>query len=336
MHTPRGSQMLACIILSCLLLLSCTPDPITDGMVAESGPVHRSEFAEDDDGPQCPLALYWEMEDLLLAVGGETPWICPPKPGYIGYSIELPNTEAPDSLTVSLGGRPPDELILRDYGPHCANAPLAVLADGSHGESAVLSIDPYADTCRLRDCTEFADQSRSATVTLGAESSTLSRLSQQRLEIRWTTTDGIPLLLAADGLDAEQILRLAQSVSLEPANPPRLRLVGGVAGFESVERSLSPGTWLPGLNAAALYTISGRAIQIAVAYDHGFSAAATYAASSSTTQLLETPIGPAVWIPEGGNFLMIQASNDRLLSIEGSSGLAEAVSIAEQLEFDGD
>lgn len=51
----------------------------------------------------------------------------------------------------------------------------------------------------------------------------------------------------------------------------------------------------------------------------------------SFLDLAEVNESPAAWIPEGGNFLIFQMSDNVIVHVEGSPTLEQAVRVAEDL-----
>lgn len=102
--------------------------------------------------------------------------------------------------------------------------------------------------------------------------------------------------------------------------------------MQIVEQQESPGVWEPGYWRMDVYDIDGTSVAVQAQYDSGQTPYSRYASGVSFLDLAEVNGSPAVWIPEGGNFLIFQGSDGVVVHVESAGTMEEATSIAEEVE----
>jgi hypothetical protein len=322
-----------------LLLLGGVDDAETDGETPVITPPAATPETEEPDASEIPTEVrsYWALEGTLESVGDEPGWLCPPKPS-VGYTKTAPPSAIPEELTIDL---PSEQSVtyLRDDGPVCHQPPslvmLAYTNEADSQASAGLAVWPsttrFEDTCPQETCSIDTESGQPLeTLTVNEQPARLFEWENSS-KLWWVDPNGVPAYAEASGLSRQDLLDAAKSISFDPSEHTASIDGEMPAGLEVVKQGASQGVWEQGVSQMDVYDIDGTSIAVRGQYDSSQTPHSRYASAVAFLQLTDVDGSPAVWIPEGGNFLVLQRSDNIIVYIEGAVTLEDAVRIAEDI-----
>lgn len=312
------------------------PFPQTPTSMPESSPPETA-LDQSDIPPQ--VAAYWALEGTLDSVGDETGWLCPPKPNS-GHTSIVPEDQIPTNLKVSLPEETPQQVFNRDAGPICRQPPVLVLmefADSTRlSASAGVAIWPqqsrWQDLCPTEADCSF-DGGPIITPTINDQPAELHTHSQAGAhDLWWFDPNGVPLYAEASGISADQLVEIAEAITVD-ANTHQATVEGdAIPGFEVVSEEPSVGRWETAYWRALSYDIDGASVQVQTRSDTTFNPHALIARNVDGLELADIGATIGVWTPAHGNLLDYKTNNDVVISIEGAPDLTTAIEIARAIE----
>ena len=249
------------------------------------------------------------------------------------------NAEVAGLLNYELPGQSPVDTYLRDDGPTCNQPPALVMlafagesqTDATAGMAVWPSTTRFEDTCPPGSCGVGDDQGTTLEdLTVNDQPATLYTHNES-FRLWWVVKGGVPLYGEASGISRAELLAAAESIE---ANPTRhiVEIGGDIPGqMQVVEQQESLGVWEPGYWRMDVYEIDGTSVAVQARYDSSQTPHTRYTAGVAFLDLAEVNESPAAWIPEGGNFLIFQMSDNVIVHVEGSPTLEQAVRVAEDL-----
>lgn len=335
--TVAATAVVALVAIGVPILL-VTGDRSDGTEVGSAESATSTTVAVDDEIPTVVLD-YWALEGTLESVGEEPGWLCPPQPS-VGNTSIVAEEEIPASLEFTLPDLNPVEVYNRNDGPTCHQPPMLVLVattdPGSELTSTTAGVAVWPRTTRFEDtCGEGCsfDGGPVETPTINGQPARIQLHTQTgHYDAWWVDTSGTPLYAETSGLGYEEVVALIDTIALDPETH-RVILDRETAGvdFEIVLDQPSVGVWERGYWRAAEYQIGGTSILITATRDVSFDPYARFAAYVDDLIVTDVEDGPAVWVPEAGNFLVYETPDGVKISIEGAPTIGEAIAIARQL-----
>lgn len=332
---PRVPRPLIASAVFALVLVVAVPVVMLQGG-AGAGP---SAGTADLDTSEIPREVldYWALEGNLESIADEPGWLCPPKP-TVGHTAIVDDSAIPADLNYELPGHSPLDSYLRDDGPTCNQPPalvmLAFVDDSQINAAAGIVVWPtttrFEDTCPPASCGVDEDATMES-LTINDQPATLKTRGES-LQVWWLDAGGVPLYSEASGISRAELLAAVESIEADPASHT-VDLTGEIPGdMQIVEQQESRGVWEPGYWRMDVYDIDGNSIAVEAKYDSGQTPYSRYASAVSFLDLAEVDDSPAVWIAEGGNFLILEDPNGVLIHIEGAPTIEQAIEVADALD----
>lgn len=323
-----------------LLLSGGTVHPETGGETPTATPPATTPETVEPDTSEIPAEVraYWALEGTLESVGDEPGWLCPPKPS-VGYTETVGSSAIPYELAFELPGEQ-SVTYLRDDGPVCNQPPalvmLAFTDEAASQASAGLAVWPsttrYEDTCPPETCSTDIENGQALQVlTINGQPARLFEW-ENSAKLWWVDSNGVPAYAEASGLTRQELLNAAESISFHPVEHTAIINREMPAGLEVVHQEASQGVWEQGVSQMEVYDIDGASIAVRTQFDSSQTPYSRYASNVTFLELAEVDGTPAAWIPEGGNFLILQRSDNVIVYIEGAASPQDAIQIAEDLQ----
>lgn len=328
---------LIAVAVFALVLVVAVPVVVLQGG-GSAGPSAGTPNDRNVDTSEIPreVLVYWSMEGNLESIADEPGWLCPPKPS-VGYTAVVEASTIPSDLNYELPGQSPVETYLRDDGPTCNQPPalvmLAFIDDSQTDAAAGMVVWPtttrFENTCPPASCGVDEDATVDS-LSINDQPATLKTRGES-LQLWWLDAGGVPLYSEASGISRAELLDAAESINADAASHI-VDMTGELPGdMQIMEQQESLGVWEPGYWRMDVYDIDGTSVAVEAKYDSGQTPYSRYASAVSFLDLAEVNDSPAVWIPEGGNFLILEGPNGVLIHIEDAPTNEQAIEIAEAL-----
>lgn len=336
----RRAKPLVTVAAFVLVLAVAVPVLLLQGG-EEAGPSAATPGDRNVDTSEIPQEVldYWSLEGNLESVSDEPGWLCPPKIS-VGYTAIVDASAIPAALNYELPGQSPTDTYLRDDGPTCNQpAGLVMLAfaggsqtDATAGMAVWPSTTRFEDTCPPSSCGVGDEEGASLEgLTINDQPATL-HTHNESFRLWWVNEGGVPLYGEASGISRAELLAAAESIEANPATHI-VEMNGDIpAEMQVVEQEESLGVWEPGYWRMDVYDIDGASVAVQAQYDSGQTPYSRFASAVSFLDLTDVSGSPAVWIPEGGNFLIFEGSDGVVVHVEGAATIEQANAVAEDLE----
>lgn len=346
-RTLKPVLVVAGAVVAVFLLLGLPPMFLTenprelevgsDGTVASTPTTSTPTSGESEIPPE--VLEYWALEGTLESVGVEEGWLCPAR-GNIGYTSVISDAEVPQELKLEIPDLEHRDVFNRDAGPSCHQPPLLVLLAEAGGGSeltfeAGMSVWPqlsrFEDTCPEDYCA--FDGGPVDELTINDQPARLHAHSETgHYDAWWIDASGTPMYAEASGMDRDRVLELIESIEVDPAVHRAVVDPDSLGDLNVALNQESRGVWEAGHWRMVSYEVDGTDVAITTSYDSAFDPYARFAPFVDQLMLVEVHDSLAVWVPEGGNFLMYTNGDGIRVFVEGFVTIEVAVHIAEQLQ----
>ena len=147
----------------------------------------------------------------------------------------------------------------------------------------------------------------------------------------WEDPNGVPLAAKASGITRDQLVTLAESITIDPTTHAAAISTPLPAGLQVVDQTPSVGVWQSGLSRTEVYGIDGASVAIGTRFDSSETAYSRYAANVTFLELADLGDTKAVWFSEGGNFHFFETGEGVTVYVEGAPTKEAAAQIAKDL-----
>lgn len=314
-----------------VLIMNAVIDTSTGGPQPgnDPGPAGPPTVNQDTSSVPTEVQDYWDLEGELYSIVGEEPWLCPPAP-LAGFSKALSEARVPADLRFEAPGEVVSESA-SDYGPLCQQPPLAVLT--SSGSDSTSSFVIYPSTavqaCTSLDVTCPGGRGWTAVAIGDSQGEALIDPADGYVGLRWTTPNGYALHALGNDVSLDEAVAVAELVDV---GDNRVEFASDVAalGFDVEDFGRGKGEWITDIVNIAVVSSRGLEVQISTRYRPAFSVHGVPAGQVVGEN------GEAVWVSDGGGFLMAKKNDQILAIVEGAEDPDHALELLNGIDFDLD